>query len=623
MGSNTKIVLKYRIPISFRYNADVVLKESQRSSLNYITNHIRYKKLYMRFLVVCLLFVSSSLFAQKDKKRDVETIVAEANREIPESYRISEMPKIIDTVIKYRETNYSLLALMYNTPISVDSIQAAKVSLKDKLPQLYNTYVRLGIGYPLMPLADVYYNNGRSRNYFYGASVNHLSGFGKIKNYPTANFDRTKARIYGGIRKTNWSGDAELVGNFRGLYYYGVRNKEVAKDSIRQRFNEVGTHLSVASHKKDSANLNYKIDFSYLNFSDRKLKGDSLRNMWNARENYVDISPKFWYKWGKETFGADLGVKYNGYRYGMADSSVYINDSSVIDSGIVVNNTIVNLKLYATTFAFNNKLKATLGMDLVYDAGIINKFRVYPVAEIKYNLFNGVFIPYLNIGGGLKQNSYRTMSYLNEFILPNQQLRNESNTIRAELGIRGTITNKIGFNISAAFGNYKDKLLFVTDTLYALDNNKFRAIFDTTNVGKIEASIFFQLNEKIKLDVIGRYFSYSTKNEIYAWNLPVTQFTFRGSYNLYDKFLVSLNFDLEGGRKAKVFAPTATTIEEDGQYAQNLGFIYDFDLHFEYRYNTRISVFLDLNNMAANRYKRWLNYPVYSFQIMGGCTFRF
>ncbi|HRO74708.1 MAG TPA: hypothetical protein PLP27_01000 [Crocinitomicaceae bacterium] len=353
------------------------------------------------------------------------------------------------------------------------------------------------------------------------------------------------------------------------------------------------------------------------------MKNDSLRNGWNARENYVDFAPKFWYKWGNEIFGIDAGVKYNGYRYGQEGTSVYVKDSAAIDSGLVVNNTIVNLKLHATTFAFDNKLKATVGVNLVYDAGIINKFRAYPIAEIKYNLLNGIFIPYLNVGGGLTQNSYRSMSYINEFLLPNQQLRNESNTIRAELGIRGTITNKIGFNISAEFGNFKDKLLFVTDTLFSYDNNKFKAIYDTMNVGKIEGSIYYQLNEKIKLDVIGRYYSYMTRNEIFAWNLPSTQFIFRGSYNLYDKFLVGLNFNLEGGRKAKVYQGGAKIIEEDGQYAQNLGFIYDIDLHFEYRYNPRISIFLDLNNVAHNQYKRWLNYQTYGFQVMGGCTIRF
>lgn len=561
--------------------------------------------------------VSSTSLAQKGKKEDVETITATANREVPEAYRITTAPTIIDTVIKHQETNYSLLSLRYNTSIKVDTIQAANIKLKDKLPQLYNTYVRVGIGYPVMPLADVYYNNGRSRNYFYGGRINHLSGFNKIKGFAPANFDRTKFAVYGGLVKETYKATGEINGNYRGLNYYGVRNESLQQDSIRQRYNEIGFKGSFASHKKDSANFNYRIDLNYSNFMDRKPSVDSLKD-WRARENFVELAPKFWYKLGKEIFAVDVALKYNGYKYGVADTSI-----SYLDSGIVNNNTIFQLKPHVTTYAFDNRLKATIGFDLNYDAGVANKFRIYPIVEVKYNVFEDVFVPYLSVGGGLKQNTFRTMSYENEFILSNQQLRNQSNTIHAQVGIRGTISNKIGYNASIDYGNYRDKLLFVTDTLYSAFKNEFRTIYDTMNIAKIEGSIYYQLNEKIKIDVIGRYYSYSLKNEIYAWNLPVTQFILRGSYNLYDKFLVALNFNLEGGRKAKVYEDGPDVVTEDGQFAKKLGFLYDIDLHFEYRYNTRISVFLDLNNVAANRYNRWLNYPVYGFQVMGGFTFRF
>jgi hypothetical protein len=62
---------------------------------------------------------------------------------------------------------------------------------------------------------------------------------------------------------------------------------------------------------------------------------------------------------------------------------------------------------------------------------------------------------------------------------------------------------------------------------------------------------------------------------------------------------------------------------EDGQFAQKLGFIADVNLGVEYRYNKRISAFLQFNNLAAQRYQRWYNYQVQGFQVMGGVTFRF
>jgi hypothetical protein len=43
----------------------------------------------------------------------------------------------------------------------------------------------------------------------------------------------------------------------------------------------------------------------------------------------------------------------------------------------------------------------------------------------------------------------------------------------------------------------------------------------------------------------------------------------------------------------------------------------------EYRYSKRISAFIQLNNIASQRYQRWYNYPVQPIQVMGGVTARF
>jgi len=158
--------------------------------------------------------------------------------------------------------------------------------------------------------------------------------------------------------------------------------------------------------------------------------------------------------------------------------------------------------------------------------------------------------------------------------------------------------------------------------LYSV-GNKFAAVYDTMNITKVDGSLAYQLNEKIKIDAIARYFSYETRNQAFAWNLPNFQFLLRGSYNLFDKFLVNLDANLEGGRKAQVYGPGKNVFKENDQYYQNLGFIADINLGLEYRYNKRISAFLQLNNLASQRYYRWYNYPVQPIQVMGGITARF
>ena len=246
---------------------------------------------------------------------------------------------------------------------------------------------------------------------------------------------------------------------------------------------------------------------------------------------------------------------------------------------------------------------------------------VYPLAEIKYSMFNDIFIPYAGIRGDLKQNSFKAMTTENEFILPNVELRNEKTPIAFYGGIKGTLSRRISFNAGISFANVRDKALFVTDTLFS-EGNKFNVIYDTMNVTTIDASISYQFKEKIKIDAIGQYNSYSALNNSYAWNLPQFQFMIRGYYNLFDKFLFNVDFNIEQGRKALVITPDTQTTIENGQRISDLAFITDINLGIEYRYNKRISAFIQFNNLASQRYNRWYNSQVQAFQVLGGVTFR-
>ena len=334
-------------------------------------------------------------------------------------------------------------------------------------------------------------------------------------------------------------------------------------------------------------------------------------------ENFFGFNSSASYKLGKEIYAADLNVRYNGYKYG----SLGDTNSSAIDTGIVLNNTIINLKPTISTYLFNNRFKAKVGVDIVIDAHQTTKAHIYPVAELKYSMFNDIFIPYVGLRGGLKQTSFKSLTAENEFVLTNVSMRNENTAIDFYGGIKGTVSKRISFNVNASFARIQNKALFVTDTLYSV-GNKFNLLFDTLNLTTIEGSISYQLNEKLKVDGIGRFYSYSLLNNTYAWNLPQWQAIARGNYNLFDKFLINLDLNFEGGRKALVYAMEDDVTVENLQLAKTLGFIADINLGLEYRYNKRISAFIQFNNLASQRYNRWYNHPVQVFQFLGGVTFR-
>ncbi len=564
-------------------------------------------------LTLGVLFVGASAMAQEGT-----VIIVTGERFVEKAHKMMVAPQIIDTNIATAAVNYPLLQLQHETETEIGMIDPAAINIKDVLPKLYNSYVKVGVGTELMPLGEFYYDSDRSRRFLYGAHVKHLSSFGNISGYAPAQFDRTGVNVYGGINEKRYDVRGDIHYRNQGLHYYAIPDDSTfIKDSIRQRYSDFGMSGTFASHIKDTAKLNYKLGLEYNNYLSRKPTAEE-RSDWRARENFFGIRTNWKYKTGSETYAADVNILYNGYKYGTVGDT----NLTALDSGLVSNNTIISLHPTIVTHLKDDRFKAKVGLNLVLNAHDGLRAHIYPDLEIKYSMFNDIFIPYAGLNGGMTQTTFKSLTGDNEFLIPNVQLRNENKAINLYAGIKGSLSKRIGFNLSASFANIKNKALFVTDTLFS-PRNAFGVIYDTMNVTTFEGAISYQMTEKLKIDGIGRFNSYSLLSNSYAWNLPQLQFIVRGSYNLFDKFLFNIDLDLEQGRRALVYEDGEGVTLENGQYIKELGFIADANLGVEYRYNNRISAFVQFNNFASQQYMRWYNAPVQQFQALGGVTFKF
>lgn len=563
------------------------------------------------------LLIASFLVSLTAMGQDV-VIAGIANREVPTAQRISEIPKIIDTVIPSPMIEYPFLSFKYDTKTEVESIEPAAIKIKDNLDQLYSSYVKVGIGTEMMPLGEVYWNNTRSRKYMYGVHAKHLSSWGNIPGYERSTFDRTGVQLFGGINEKKY----QLIGDFhyrnQGLHYYAI---EAPLDSMgrpkkTQRYQDIGFDALFKSDTKvDTFQIDYQIGLKYNHFNTRRIPIDSLTD-WRAKENFIAVNGYGEYKLKKEIYSVGLDILHNEYNYGLEGDTLIDYDTSRVRS-----NTILSLKPQISTFMYNNKFKATVGLDITLDGDGVTQAHIYPIAELKYSLFNDIFIPYVGVRGGLKQGSLKSLTLQNEFIRPNVNIRNEDTAFEVYGGFKGTLSKRMSFNIGGGYARIRNKALFITDTIHS-PGNKFDVIYDTLNQMTIEGSISYQALEKLKVDVIGTYRSYELLNNTHAWNLPTFQLVTRAYYSLYDKFLINLDFNLETGRRALVYTDGPGVIEENLQLFKELGAIYDFNLGLEYRYTERLSVFFQMNNIASQRYQRWYNAPVHSFQVLGGLTFR-
>lgn len=565
-------------------------------------------------LLIPLVFIGGVSFAGVYlEPEDTATWVniSEAERRISPSYRIAEKPLIIDTIIPIPNISYPLLSRNMRTEISIDQIDPAKIKIVEKLEKLYPGYVRIGLGNYISPLGEVYYNSLRNRRMSYGVHLNHNSSFGNIKGYAPSTFDNTTGRVFGEFFTKQFRIESELDYLNNGYHFYGIQDTTenqdlISKDSLRNRVQGIGANVRFSNvTRKDSATLLYavKTDFNYFHEFD---PNDRIQN---ARNSNFGIGTEMSYKLRNHIYSADLDVRYNNYKFAGEGSTVPVPDWH--DD----NNTIIHLK--PSIASYGKKWKVLVGVDLNFDIVSDPIFVAVPQLEGKYSLFNDMFIPYAGIGGGLTQNTFQSLNRTNEFIVPELELKN-TKELKFYGGIKGTLSKQLSFDLQIHSTAYTNMALFVNDTVWS-DMYKFDVVYDKVTALGVNASISYQAAEKLKVDAIVAYNNYTTQVETHAWNLPEIDIKLRGSYNLYDKLYVKSDLTLMGGRKS----PEGLFSTDTGDDKYNLGFVADANLSAEYRYNKRVSIFVQFNNLAAQKYFRWNRYRTQGFQILGGATFAF
>lgn len=568
-------------------------------------------------LLILIVGFINVLLAQSDV---IETD-GKGNRDLERTHRIPTSPKIIDSMRTTKVPSRALLEPQQQVKVTTDTIQAATIETEQLLEQYYPFYLKLGMGSTIMPLGEFYVNSTRSRSNYYGLHVKHLSFWGDIKTrdgqlMAPASFDKTS--IQGNFETFQKSVTIKTKLNYttHGFQYYGLTLPSADKDSIGQRFQLVNAHVEVNTNRRDSGAFNLKtcVDFRYTGTAEPAI--DSLKN-WKSQENGFNINEYGYYLSGNNLFYGVLGVQYNGFSYGIQDSVLNLSDS-----GLVRKNTIIGLNPGVKSALINNKLIVDAGFQVSIDVAEKTKAYFFPAVNLHYSLFQNRLVPYVSLGGKVKQASLTQFYQENNFVMPNLLLQNQVNPYDITLGIKGLAGKKFSYGIQTNFSKQNNRAFFITDTLLST-GNKFRIVYDSLNYTCIEGRLGYQNSTKLSIDIIARYHSYELFNEAKAWNLPQAEFLFNVNYNLYDKFLVKAGLDISLGRYAKVYAAGTGIEVMNNQYIYNLGNVIDGNLELEYRYNKRISAFIAINNIISQRYLKFYNYPVMPISIFGGLTFKF
>ncbi len=567
--------------------------------------------------ILSLLFVfnTSLIFAQKEEDKEIESVEIEltgpGERTIKEAFKISESPKIVDSIIPIPTIKYEFIPKYISTDFDVKIIAPAKLKVVEPLEKLYRIYLKGGVGLYTTPLFELTANSLRSRKSSYAFFAKHFSSKGGIKEVGFSGFSENALQLKGKTFLRHHSLEGNLDFNQNVIHKYGFNTSDTTfkKEDIRQRYNSIGGMVRLKSYYKDTSKINHNISLAYYHYADINY---SIENniLLNANLN----------KWqNNELYSLDIGFDFNNYDY-KYKGPVLLIFPSPYPVAVKINNGIFSLQPKISTQGDSWKVK--VGLSLFVDATDVAKFHFYPDAEFKYSLFNNIFIPYVGITGGVKRNSYKSLSTENPFVLSGINLLNTNNKLQLYGGIRGSFSSTTSFNLKISQQTLENVALFYNDTLYSVEN-QFGVLFDTLKVFNISGQLSFHKTEKLKLYLRGDYYDYKTQTELFAWNKPNIKLTFSGVYDLKDKLLARADIFVIGRRKAKSLKPIEGVIAEEGIYAIELPAYLDINLGFEYRYTKRLSAFINFSNIAAQKYLKWNKYPVQGFNVIGGFTYSF
>ncbi len=540
--------------------------------------------------------VNSNIFGQDDKLNKEVQVVRPYEPSISDAFKINLLPKIDDTLKQVPKLNYNLIQRPFTVNYSVTPISSAKM-LMEPLSDLYNTYVKFGIGNGISPLLEVYYNNGRNKEFNYGGWFQSHSSVGNAKldngKKVKAEFGRTDINIFGKkiLDKAAISASMGFNRNKVGYYGYDTETTSVLNtDTVpkSQYYNQLHADLDYYSTHTDSSHLNYAFNTGINHLSDN----------FNIQETLLKLSLKMDKFLKEEHLGGEFSVHH------------YMK-SSELDSA---NNTIVTLSPWINLYG--KQWRALVGTRLVVDANSTsNQSTFYPIGHLSYDIISHYLIPYIEINGYLEENSNAKITAENPWFLPGKKVYNTSHKINVTGGIKGNMSTKVSYLL---YANYSiiDSMYFFVNTSIMPSNplyNRFTVVSDNAERTRLLGELTIAPSSKFNVFLRVQYDKYKLKEQAKPWHKPDLTALASFRYSLRDKIIVTLDMFTTGKRYVKASNGDSKMLEG----------ISDINLGLEYRYNKRLSAFITLNNLASSKYDVYYLYPMYRFNAKVGLTYAF
>ena len=322
-----------------------------------------------------------------------------------------------------------------------------------------------------------------------------------------------------------------------------------------------------------------------------------------------------------DRYGLGILIDNNAYR-GILSNGVFGEVRSTALGDQRINGTLIGLTPSITRHG--DKYMVRVGAGIYIDAQGKTSFHFFPRAYASYSLFDDILVPYIGLEGERRRNSFRSLTRENPWLIGTPDLQNSSQLYDFYGGLRGSFSSRIGFDVRLSLSAIEDRPLFVSAP-NAPFGDRFAAVYDRVGVFNMSGELSYRMDDALRIKGRIDVTNYTMDDELEAWNLPPYQLTLGATYSMQDKLIVTAEALFLGQRKAGYYTNPSDASSEIIIPPKTIdldGFL-DLHLGLEYRYTKRLSVFLDMSNLSASKYERWVRYPVQRGLLLGGATYSF
>ncbi|MEZ4875062.1 MAG: TonB-dependent receptor [Flavobacteriaceae bacterium] len=581
--------------------------DQYRKEYHYPPFQITLKRVFS--LVIMLLSLSLYSQEKEDLGTEVVTIVKPYTPTISDAFKVKETPQMDDsTTVQKKQVQYEIFSVPVASTFTPAKGKAATVE-KAKPLTLYDNYATLGFGSYTSVLAELFSSFEVSRTDQAGLFFKHNSSHGNIdgvtldsKYYDTQLSGNYSSRQKDGSYKLEAGVQHQVYHwyGLNGLFDAATPETLGAIDSQQTYF---GINLGGSISQEESIFEGASAQIHY--------KGDAF----SSSEINLILQPKFAFPLTEFTLKIDGDVDYLNGKFARDYANTTELKYSYLNAGIAPSLVYVNEDLTLSLGA-----QAVVSLDTEQSE---TNFFLYPKINASYRLVDEILIVYGGAEGGLTQNTYRGLSAENPFVSPTLFIAPTSQLYNAFGGLKGKLSNQVGYTIRGSYGKEENKAFFQQNPYKGMNasyegyeyGNSFGLVYDDVNTLSVFGELKVAVSEGFHLGANAQFYNYSLDTQPEAWNLPQLEASLFSTFNITEKVFGGVSLFFVGERTDLLSAPVSQIVTLDS--------FFDANVDLGYRVNDRLSIFAKGSNLLGKNYEKWLNFPVQGIQGLLGATYKF